>query len=128
MHTYGLGSLPTVGLDGPPLRHTLRRAFIAVVGPSRFGALPFARANIRDCAAGTGKQAVSIGDHERKLEGNSSEEKSMVVNLKNPPSLIVIPPQRKIRKTDGILFLPAIKPAPDFLGDELACLFNILLR
>src|SRR5260370_1911684 len=44
--TDGLGSLLAIALDGPSLGHTLRRALVAVIGPSGFGTLSFARPNI----------------------------------------------------------------------------------
>ena len=52
----------------------------------------------------------------------------MVVNLKLPALMNVIPPQGKIRDASSPLFLPAIKPAPDFIGDQPSRSFNISPR
>jgi hypothetical protein len=51
----------------------------------------------------------------------------MVVNLKIPASVNVIPLQSKIRNGGSLLFLPAIKPFPDLTGDEFSPEFNVLL-
>src|ERR1017187_1687300 len=103
MQTDGLASLLAIGLNGPALRHTLLRALITVIGPSGLRTLSLARTNIRNAAAGAGKQAVRIGSHQRKLEGDCGEEKSMVVNLKFPASRHAIPPQCKtgVWRTSG---------------------------
>src|ERR1035438_7458009 len=128
MQTDGLGSLLAIGLNGPALRHTLLRALITVIGPSGLRTLSLARTNIRNAAAGAGKQAVRIGNHQRKLEGDCGEEKSMVVNLKFPASRHAIPPQCEIRNASSLSLFPAIKPVPDFTGDKSSRQFNIFLR
>src|ERR1039458_6862211 len=109
MQTDGLASLLAIGLNGPALRHTLLRALITVIGPSGLRTLSLARTNIRNAAAGAGKQAVRIGNHQRKLEGDCGEEKSMVVNLKFPASRHAIPPQCEIRNASSLSLFPAIK-------------------
>jgi hypothetical protein len=51
----------------------------------------------------------------------------MVVNLKVPALLKVIPSQGKVRDASSPLFFPAIKPTPDFIGDKPSRPFNISL-
>jgi hypothetical protein len=127
VHTYGLGSF-----HGRPRRPAASPtpffgALIAVVGPSRFETLAFARTNIRNRTARTSKQAVNVGDDERKLEGNSSEQESMAVNLKLPALLNLTPPQSKIRNAMFLFPFPTIKPSNDFIGNKPPRTVEILL-